>query len=535
MPGSAHSRCDRRGIISALTHPGTDREVADIAIAEFSLEQIKTGSGASFPGLEQRPGKVTVSGDRSGQHEVYVGLLPDRVVIASRLEPISQAAAAAGIQARIAPQAVSHILHDGLVPLPGTVFRSIYRLSVGDTAEVSPGVAGPQIRFTCDYPWLPRKSREDQEPDVDRLHELILASVEQRLARLSGDGLLMMSSGKDSVAIAVALAELGRSPRCLTFKSGADDREHVFAAELCKRLGLEHQTVEMPMDPTSSAASLIRFFEASPFPTADHAAIAYVQTLATSGVTEGACIDGGGNDPYMGYVIEGDSRTKLRYRIRGPRVATAVKRLVPVDSPLNYLARSAAAALLPGRNLRHWETAQFYADAVETDGFWYRESREFQGEGLAAGLTVSRLRHTEAGRSHLKTRLAALAFGLEPVLPFCDAEIADYYFHLPEASRYDRAAGTNKVLLRELLTDQIDYDPARVGDGYFRFDGAHFMETHSEFVRNEIRSCELWGPSVGEMTDRWLDTMSQRPLLWHALYPVFMLSGWHNHSRFAPA
>jgi asparagine synthetase B (glutamine-hydrolysing) len=352
---------------------------------------------------------------------------------------------------------------------------------------------------------------------------------------LSGDGLLMMSSGKDSVAIAVALAELGRHPRCVTFKAADDDNEHVFAAEICNRLGLEHKAVEMPSDPTSSAASLVRFFEASPSPTADHAAIAYAFTLATSGVTEGACLDGGGNDPYMGYVIAGDTRKKVRYRIRGRRVAAAVKRLVPVDSPVNYLARSAAASLLPGRNPRHRETRRFYADAVDTDSFWYRESRAFRGEGLAEGLAVSRLRHTEAGRSHLKTRLAARAFGLEPVLPFCDADVADYYFHLPEASRYDRAAGTNKVLLRELLADRIDYDPVRVGDGYFRFDGARFMATHIEFVRDEIRSCELWGPSVGEMTDAWLDAISQRPLLWHALFPVFMLSGWHNHSRFVPA
>lgn len=478
---------------------------------------------------------MSVSGDRSGQQEVYVGLLPDRVVIASRLQPISRAFAAAEIRPKIAPQGVSHLLHDGLVPLPGTVFRSIYRLSVGDTAEVSPGVAGPQVRFACDYPWLPRKSREDQEPDVERLCELIVASVEQRLAGLPGDGLLMMSSGKDSVAIALALAELGRSPRCVTFKAADDDTEHVFAAEFCKRLGLEHRTVEMSTDPISNVANLTRFFAASPFPVADHAVIPYVLTLAASGVTAGACIDGGGNDPYMGYVIEGDTRTKLRYRIRGRRVAAQIRRLVPVDSPLNYLARSSAAALLPGRNLRYRETRHFYADAVETDGFWYRESRAFKREGLAAGLTVSRLRHTEAGRSHLKSRLAASAFGLEPVLPFCDSEIADYYFHLPEAFRYDTAAGTNKVLLRELLADRIDYDAARVGDGFFRFDGARFIETHREYVRDEIRSCGLWGPSVGEMTDSWLDNVSQRPFLWHALYPVFMLSGWHNHSRFAPA
>lgn len=476
-----------------------------------------------------------VVGDVSGQNETYVRQLPDRVIVASQLDELLPLLRSAGHAAEIAPAGVSHILHDGLVPLPSTVFAGMYRLSVGDRAEVRLTGAALEIRTECDYPWLPSLSREDEEPDVDRLHALTVASVERRLANVPGDGVLMMSSGKDSVAVAIALAELGKHPTCITFKAGEDDFEHIVAAEFCRQLGLEHKTVEMPTDRAVTEASLIRFFESSPVPTADHAAVAYVLSLATSGVTEGACIDGGGNDPYMGYVMTADLKKKLRYRIRGRRLAGGLKHLLPVDSPVNYLARSSAAALLPGRNPRRRETSRFYPEAVSTDDFWYRESRLNSEESLAGALTMSRLRHTEASRSHLKSRLAAAAFGLELVLPFSDSAIADYYFHLPEEARFDKASGTNKVLLRQLLAERIDYDPALVGDSYFRFDGARFMDTHSEFVRNEIQSCALWSDSVGDMVDSWFDNIERRPLLWHALFPVFMVSGWHNHSRFVRA
>ena len=38
-----------------------------------------------------------------------------------------------------------------------------------------------------------------------------------------------------------------------------------------------------------------------------------------------------------------------------------------------------------------------------------------------------------------KARVAGEAFGLRPAFPYLDAELADYYFNLPEADRFDFA------------------------------------------------------------------------------------------------
>jgi hypothetical protein len=515
--------------------PWACRKAADISVIELSLDQIASGLGAAFSDLriEHGPGAATVVGDRSGLDETYVAVAGDRLVVSNDLGELTAHLAATWRSPDVAPRAVSHFLHDGLVPLPGTIHQGINRLSVGDWAMASPSSSKLNLTVGCAYPWEPSLSRQDQTPDTGRLLELLVSSVERQMAGLPGDGVLMMSSGKDSVAVAIALAELGARTPCVTFKAAVDDNEHVVAADFCERLGLDHHTVEMPADPSVTRANLVAFFEGSPSPTADHAAIAYVESLAASGITEGGCLDGGGNDPYMGYLISGASRAKLRYRVRGRGPASVVKRVIPVDSPINYLARSKAGALLPGRNPRFRETKRIYREALDTESFWYLQGRLAADKDLEGESTVSRLRHTEASRSHLKSRLAARAQGLSLVLPFCDANLADYYFHLPERARFDRATATNKLLLRQLLEETISYDPVTIGDGYFRFDGPAFMTSQAAFVRDEIRSCSLWGPGVGGMVDGWIDAIPRRPFLWHALFPLFMLSGWHNHSRFA--
>jgi hypothetical protein len=362
------------------------------------------------------------------------------------------------------------------------------------------------------------------------LFDLICTSVDRHLADAGGHAVLLMSSGKDSVALAVALAELGSRTPCLTYKSSDADMEHQVAADFCSTLGLEHRIVEMPRDPAVVADTLNRFFENAPLPCGDHATIPHVMLAAAADLDSGGIIDGGGNDPYMGFLISSENRKKLRLRIRGRILAELLARATAVDSPVNYLARSRSGALLPGRNMRFHEAVRLYPDAVPTSNFWYSETA---GAGdVEQAMIASRIRHTEGARSNLKGRLVARAFGLEPLQPFCDGATANYFFNLPVSSRYDAASGTNKVLLRQLLREKIDYDEARIGTGFFSFDGVDFFRDNATYVRDQITSCSLWDSNAGKLIDQWLAALPSRPLLWHALLPVFLISGWHNHSRF---
>ena len=142
------------------------------------------------------------------------------------------------------------------------------------------------------------------------------------------------------------------------------------------------------------------------------------------------------------------------------------------------------------------------------------------------------IRHVDQAAIILKVRLAAESRGLNVVLPFCDRDVIDYCFNLPERDRFDRSSGTNKLLLRTMLKRYLDYDAETIGKRWFAFDGARFLLDHRDFVLDEITGCGLWNARISELAEKWMRRLEHRHFMYHALLPLFMLSGWHNHSRF---
>lgn len=476
---------------------------------------------------------LTVTGDRTAYRELYLHCGSERGAIATDLGDLLDWMHRNGLPTPLNPFSVSSLLNLGCIPLPHSEFQDVSFLSMGDTARVTEADGSLALELSHHYPWTSDLSKEDRRADEATLLQLLTRSTERQLAEAGNEGILMISSGKDSPAVALALAEGGFDDiRCVTYSSGPDDPEPPVARAICERLGLEHEVVEMPTDPAHVADTLTRFFEASARPGVDLSQIPYALAIAAAMPATGALIEGGGNDSYMGFPITGHDLTKMRFRIRGRQLVSLVQRLTPVDSKLNYLARSRSEATFPGRMLRHNETTRFYPDAVDTRPFWYEASRETRHHDLLDLFAVTSERHGEPGQTMQKQRLAAKANGLVPVLPWCDADIAGYYFNLPEPDRYDLKTGTSKILLRRMLYRYLDYDADAIGKHYFSFDGAAFIQSNMEFVRSEIDRCRLWDPAGLPMVHRWLDAIESRPFLYHSLLTIFMISGWHNHSRF---
>jgi len=477
-----------------------------------------------------------VAGDRAGYRETFVWADPQRVIISTTLEELVESMEALSIAPAISPFGISQILHHGFPPVPHTVFQGVSRLASGDVAHLAANDGEIGLTITSAWPWLSALSREDQVPSPERLRDLIGSALNRQLESSDSSSVLMLSSGKDSAALAVALAAEGRTDvSCFTFKAGPKDQEHVYAAELCRRLNLTHHTFVMPTDSAATERALVHFFERSPFPTADQAAIPYLIITEETKGEYGSIIDGGGNDGYMGFLPSRDTRIKHTFRVRNRAIANIIKNRITHDSPLNYFTRTRAATALPNRMFRNSETREFYPDAVDTDAYW-------QEQGLALShleefdfLAATRTRHSEPSRVHPKVFMAARAHNMTPILPYCDEALADYYFNLPETSRFERSTRTNKLLLRELLEEAVGYESAKVGANHFQFDGASFLLDNRRFVRDEILSCQLWSPDLEPILEQWLQALPQRPFLYHSLLALFMISGWHNHSIYAPA
>ncbi|MEA2002271.1 MAG: asparagine synthase-related protein [Actinomycetota bacterium] len=476
---------------------------------------------------------IKITGDRTGLRELYVHCGPTSGALATSLGELLDHVRARGVSIELSPFAISSLLHHALVPLPYSEYQDIYFLSMGDIAEIRVREGSLSIELRNEYPWVVGLSRNDGEPSEVTLFNLLAQATARQVDEFGNDGFLMLSSGKDSPAVALGLAEGGfKHIRCVTYSSGADDPEPPVAADICRRLGLTHDIVEMPNDPTEMAETLVRFFEASARPGVDLSQVPYALATAAAAPAAGAVFDGGGNDSYMGYPVTGHDRSKMRYRIRGRRLAKFIQSKVPVDSPINYLTRSRLEGTMPGRTMRLPESSKLYPGAVDTSTWWYQEGKAYRHLDALDLFGEVNERHTGPGGSMQKQRLAASAIGMEAALPWCDHDLADYYFNLPEEYRYDRKTNKNKLLLRQMLDSYLDYDADAIGKHYFSFDGAAFIEKNRDFVQSEIGACSLWDQQGLSTVHEWLDQIESRPLLYHSLLTVFMISGWHNHSRY---
>ena len=479
-------------------------------------------------------GGLTITGDRTVYRDIYMHCAGERLILSTDIAELGARLKSLGLGPTVSNLGLSSMLHNAMVPIPHTFFNEIQVLSIGDTAHIIGRNGELSVSLEYEFPWMLDMSRQDSVADETKLFELLTASTVRQLAEYGNSGFLMMSSGMDSPSIALALAEAGRTDiPCVTYRSGPDDPEPPLAAEICQRLGLEHQIVDVPTDQATVAHALTNFFTNSPLPGVDLSQIPYIFATAAVDNPSGAVLDGGGNDNYMNYPGSGGSRRKQRYRIRTKPVAAAVRRVAPVDSPLNYLARSRTEATLPGRNLRMQHVRRLHTDAVDMSDWWYDVSRTVSHLDRDEMLHVVLRRHIHAAQVLLKQKLAATAIGLGSSLPWCDDDLVEYYFNLPHEDRFDFANNKNKLLLRKMLLRYLDYDADAVGKHYFLFDGASFLKRNMEFVRSEIDASPLWESDGLPMVHKWLDQLDRRPMLHHALLTIFMISGWSNHSVLA--
>jgi asparagine synthetase B (glutamine-hydrolysing) len=476
----------------------------------------------------------SITGDRTADVEIFLYRGTHSIAVATDLGELLDDLHASGIVPQLNSFAISSLLNHCIVKLPQTEYLDVYFLAMGDVADVQFLDGTPEIEWSIDYPWINTKSSEDREPSTRMLFDLLATATERTMADAGNGGLLMLSSGKDSTAVALALAECGRDDvEAVTFSSGSSDPEPPVAAANCARLGLKHRVVEIPSDPAVVSAALVAFFEASPRVGGDLSQIPYALTAAVVGRRPGhVMLDGSGNDSYMGLVAGRHQESKARFRIRGRRPAELAAKLTKVDSRVNYLARTRAETVLSGRMLRPHEYLLLYPAGVDTGPEWRAESSRTKSLDLVDLWGLVKLRNSDTAGSMLKQRLAATSIGMSAGLPFCDHELADYYFNLPERHRFGRKTGTNKVLFRAMLLEFMEYDADAVGKHYFMFDGPGFIDRNMDFIRSEIDACALWDEPGLSVVHDWLSQIEDRPFLYHAILTIFMVSGWHNHSRY---
>lgn len=468
------------------------------------------------------PGAVQVEG-RVSRVFVYAG--PQLCLMGEDQRELLRELARRRITLPISRAGLSHFLHHGFVPAPHTVRTGLYRLSAGDTLTVRPGL-DYEAAYRCR--WRNADSREDSVPSTDHLLELLSAAVLRSLDRAPAT--LMLSSGKDSVALALACREAGRTDvQTVTF-TNTRGGEATDAAAFAARLGLQHRTVVLPTDAGRIEESLHRCFAASSEPCGDPTLIPYLLAAGEAELVPGSClIDGLNNDSWVGYAPG-------RAEVRGSRIADRwlawlrpLRGLAPPQSRWSAALRSRAEwHFFGGRWLRHADTRRFFSGSTPTHQYWLHESRRLRQLDDFDFRAEVRGRHADQNAMIVKGYVTGETLGLRTVFPFTDAALADWYFNLPEADRFDRAALMNKVSLRRLLRERLDYDDQRLGKRVFEFDGAGFLSSHRTLVEHEIRACRWWTAAASATVADLIHRPAALDKTWPAVLALFQLSGWLN-------
>lgn len=474
---------------------------------------------------------LALRGDDTGARIIYLSASEDRVLIGLEMSSLLDGLRDRGVRPSISPESLSFFLHDGQVPFPRTLYDGVFALTIGDRGLVKAEGGSLEVTFSLEFPYFSTLSREDQEPDPDRLLTVLAQATEDMLAG-EENALLLLSAGKDSTALALALAEAGRTDvTCVTYAGEGDD-EYVFAADVCRRLGLPHRTVSMDTPGADVRAVLERFFTESPLPAGDLAQVPTVLAMLGETGDIGAVVEGTGNDVTFGYVPRAKDRLAARFVLGRWNWADGLKALLPPGSQLNYLLRDPVEINWPGLRVRFRETRGLFDDALNTSLHWRAVRRRLGAIDFVDARGLLRGRHFEIGSQKDKIGLAARAFGGRAVHPYQDPRVIDYYFNLPQESRYDREHLVNKVLLRELLRAKLGYDEHAVGKRGFTFDGAAFVRRNREFIRDELFSCTLFDRAAVEKLTRGIDDVGRGPYVWHHVVGIFQFAAWHNHSRY---
>jgi Asparagine synthase len=477
----------------------------------------------------QKGQSIELAGEDMGAGVLYFFIFGTEVYVADTPGQILDALAQGGIKPPVDRAAISHLLHHSVVPVPSTCLTGLYVLSVGDRAFLIATDSGIELSFVNDFPYLEQRSSGRSAPETQRLLDRLTHAV-QEVGR-GGDSIaLLMSAGKDSVPLALALAEAGlRDSVCITYRPQLkNESESSIAADFCGRLGLKHRIVQCPMDQHVLRTELDNWFKAMPLPVVDPTSFAVL--LCAQQERRPVLMDGTGSDVYFGYVFR-PLRTLIlnlsRATDRMPRLRAA---LCAIAEKGHRVFAPRSVLCLPN-NLHPRKTASFFPDVVDTLPFWTEEAIHYHH---LTHMDLERVmcRHFYEPLFMLKTRTVAAHMGASAVFPWCDARVIEYVFNLPAAARFNLETGLNKVLVRQLLRERLQYDDALIGKMHFANDNYILFNLLRDYILEHVSACRLWNRSAVDLARRYLNITDSRPRL-RPLFTLFVVSAWFNLSRYA--
>ena len=400
------------------------------------------------PALKDNEPNTKVYGDNTGADNTYVWHVNDKVVSGSSPAFILDAMKEKGKKPEISRKGIVFLLHNSLVPTPETVYKNVYALGVGDQLSFNPDKPNDDPVFSCDYPYWSVHCTGKSDPSTKKLLKVLTRSVAKHV---QGPSVLMLSSGKDSTSIALAIKEAGVSDQVQAYtytdaKSGYIE-EAEDAAKTAEKLGIRHQKITVPDDPKNVREALIHFFTHASYPSCDPTTIPYVVGLYHEGIRNTQIIDGTRSDMSMGMSPGApyDKICKYYDMIGGGWTSFGkVRAKVPYHhKAVKFVSTWPEINLYRHGHFRANETRRFFDHDVDTEKFWLKVYKDHAHRPLIDQYSYTNDQYFAGCGIIPKIKMTAESLSCESVLPWADQDFINYYFNLPRAmtiAKFDKAS-----------------------------------------------------------------------------------------------
>ncbi|MCL7939446.1 asparagine synthase-related protein [Halomonas sp. ATCH28] len=431
---------------------------------------------------------------------------------------------------RLDDKSTSFLLQNYVIPVPYSCYQNLYIITAGQVIDLWFDGGRWSLHRSVEFPFVNSRSREDSSPDLGAVQEVLSTAVDHALKGAT-DKALFLSGGKDSIPLAMAAVDSGHKDlHCVTYRSPGAADESEIAESVARRLNLRHTVIDVDFG-NIDIQRLITYFERTPFPSLDYAALSYAAAgveCLDSGVT---VLDGLGSDGYIGYLPTPNVVKQKRRQLPG-FLSALLRKVYPSDRFPSGAMRFEYE--LDGLLGTYWPKEQkaFDLSAFDTHRFW---------DDLVGGLTYRdpvdcrafiRGQYVDHELFMRKARNAADAFEWNVKFPWAQESVVDYFFNLPEENRFDRDNYRNKVILRDYIKKRVGVDSDKIGKKGFVFDYTRFLELNQRFVLDEILACPLWTPAIESHVRKMVDQGFRYRKNAERLYCLFMISGWYNHSTY---
>lgn len=489
---------------------------------------------------------LSLSSDLAGARPIYAYLSLDNKTLfwGTDLEALMRRVCQEE-QVEIDDLGIAFLLQDGVIPPPRSAIKGLYIVGIGGSLNVKKqvdiqGARSLIIDYEQNFPFFRASQKTGEEGSGDPVDTSVFLKL---LLSASVDGLkpnqsisLFHSAGKDSNAIALALAEGGYASRVrsITYKARGHGDESSVVSKLARKLGFEHRIIDIEAAIDSSAESrLAVFFERGILPCMDNASLLY-PLIARQIEADTRLLDGMGNDVYLGHIAPKSEfkRSKLVPYLQA--ISIIASPMLSVLRKQSFSKTRAHVCGLSGFSVAEVSDIFSSSPAQASETFWQNLSREHGSLSYQDFRALVRGGIIDPERFTRKVWGAAQVYHWDLKLPWMNTELASYLYRADHQDLYDLGAFRNKVFLRRMLLDRLDLDSDKLGKHPFAFDYFSVLKQLKGFVDDEIIKCHLWksGQLTSTLTSLWelADKDRNRVHYRMRLLRLFLLSAWFNHS-----